>query len=434
MNAVAGQLGQRGIGAMQPVLDIAVAARTGAGQQDGHNRVDEHDDGSVGSDQLRVGSELLASERCAAAPVVVLHAREQFVDSFRRRAAGDAARGRRRCASKFTFERRHQAARLRCAFEQSRQARNSAGGIVHGPCAAERPRLGVERLPFERAPHVIPTPAKLADVGGGLGVGFRARQFQLLGQQAGHPEESGLQSDDPAVGQQARGGVSRDEAGKPAHGLLVLLEARRLHQADVEHALGIAGLGHVGEPRGLVEHALVAGVVEELSDPLGIDCLPAQKLLAPPRRAGAGVRILLAVERLGQLFGRAAHDAVERHDGDLAAILQRRRLAPGVVPHHDVEDDVVVGVVLVVAVLRPAGGIGVDLHVALERLAAAEPDGRVLEVRAGLEVPPAGREHGQLLAGLGPQGFVELLIEPQASDEAFSHSLPHNGGGRLAHE
>lgn len=105
-------------------------------------------------------------------------------------------------------------------------------------------------------------------------------------------------------------------------------------------------------------------------------------------------------------------------------------------PEDDVEDDVVIQRIAVVAVVKPVVGAEMDFDVAGEFVVVADFDGGVAEVGAGFEVPPAGEDD---LDGTGIGGLERLdaLVVPDALDEAFADGervvlavgVAENGGG-----
>ncbi len=84
----------------------------------------------------------------------------------------------------------------------------------------------------------------------------------------------------------------------------------------------------------------------------------------------------------------------------------REKFAPGIL-QHDVEDDLVEGGIVAVAVAFPAFGVEIDFEVAVVAFFGTD-DGGVLEIGAGAAIPLAGVDEGDFFpAGRGEFGAEE---------------------------
>lgn len=278
-------------------------------------------------------------------------------------------------------------------------------GAVNGSDGLARPAFFGEDFVGPLGAFFPPTIPELAEPALSGGVG---EVEDAIGEEAGEAVEAGF-----AVGGWESEKLGDGEAaGKAEEGLAVFGVAHGFSEAEPE-GLIVAEKGDAGlEGAGFGSEAEPAGVAEEVADLV-------------VGEGGDGLAASAEADAGGEFFGRGGEEGAEAGEGEaeLGGEFDLADGSPGVgggeegagpeLP-DDVEDDVVVGAVAVVAVVGPVGSGGVDFDGADLFFAATVEEAGGGEVGAAAFVPETGLEDVNGFAGCCLQGITVAFLEPKS--------------------
>lgn len=285
--------------------------------------------------------------------------------------------------------------------------------MVAGAATVEAPGGGGE-LAFGEGLLLAPPDGPEA---AGIGPGGEAWGGVVVGEEAGGAEEEGIGGVGAGAGAVAEF-VEGNAAGEFLGGVGVVFVTEGAEDGLVESLFGADGLNGAGHAEGFAAEALLAGGVEEggaagIVEGFAVEAEGVEGAVDVP---GVGGGVDAVEKEMGAFFEGVA-------EGDFLAGGGEEAGGEGAGFVGDVEADVAVAGVLVVAVVAPVEGADMDFDIAGDAAAGDGPF-RVEKIGAGFKIPAAGFEDPDRFAAGGGEGDgAEAVVIPDAVQVAFGEGV-----------